>query len=191
MMPVSMHADSAWILKKDRNNIQVFTRAIPDSPYHAAKLITELDSDLETVAKAIGNGQECNAWIKMCKKVTLLEQISPEEMFFYTVLDFPFPLKDRESVLHVTTQRSHDLKSVTITMQSADDKYPQQSYIRMVSDITYKIQDLDNNKVRFTWFVQSNPGGNVKTSLYNARLPKDTYKDVLRLRNLLQSGKAN
>lgn len=175
----------AWELQQDKNGIALYTLSNADSPYISVKLETILDSDMQSAVDAVGDGTRCNQWIKMCESVKMLDRVSDEEVYFYTVLNFPWPLKNRDSVFHVTTQVNPDSSKVVINMRSKNDYYPMQKFVRMHTDTSYTFEQMDEGRIKFTWDINSNPGGNLKPSVFNKRLPADTLKDVEYLKRLL------
>lgn len=181
--PINSHA---WELQQDKNGIAMYTQSIAGSPYISVKLETILDSDMQSAVDAVGDGTRCNQWIKMCESVKMLERVSDEEVYFYTVLNFPWPLKNRDSVFHVTTQVNLDRSKVVINMRSENDFYPMQKYVRMHTDTSYTFEQLEPGKIKFIWGINSNPGGNLKPAMFNKRLPADTRKDLERLKRLLR-----
>jgi hypothetical protein len=182
LFTISSHA---WELQQDKNGIALYTQSNPGSPYISVKLETILESDMQSAVDAVGDGTRCNQWIKMCESVKLLERVTDDEVYFYTVLNFPWPLKNRDSVFHVTTEVNPDRSHVVINMRSKNDYYPMQKFVRMHTDTTYTFEQLEPGKIKFTWGINSNPGGNLKPSMFNKRLPADTRKDLERLKRLL------
>jgi len=57
----------------------------------------------------------------------------------------------------------------------------------MHTDTSYTFEQLEPGKIKFTWVVNSNPGGNLKPAMFNKRMPADTLKDLLRLKQLLKA----
>ena len=106
-----------WELRRDREGIQVRTRAVAGSPYDAVRTTTRMDAvRLSALVALIEDPMACSDWADRCAESYLLERISDTESLVYTHNDMPFPVKDRDVLAHVTW--SQDANTLAVRMNS-------------------------------------------------------------------------
>ncbi|MFK7862669.1 MAG: START domain-containing protein [Pseudohongiellaceae bacterium] len=109
--------ENEWELKKDSEGIQVFTRAVPGSPYKEVRSVSRLERvSLSSLVALIEDVEACPRWADKCAESYLVERVSDRESLIYTHNDMPFPVKDRDVVAQVVW--SQDPESFQVTMSS-------------------------------------------------------------------------
>lgn len=87
-------------LSLDRNHIKVWTYQKADNPVFQYKAETTFDVPLERAVAVILDVDRAAQWVPYMGKVQMLSQDEKKgEFTLYMVLDFPFPLKDRDVVV--------------------------------------------------------------------------------------------
>jgi len=179
-------ADTEWILQKDEENIQLYTRSVSDSPFLEVKATTLINASIEKVAQTFGYGDGCSEWQTMCKSSEVLSKVSETERYVYLVLDLPWPLEDRDMVIHSSGQIDRDARTVTVQLKSDSSKHPLQDYMRAESHGQYKINGLSDEQVEFTYIMRTDLGGDVSPDIINPRLAASMHRDVAKLRALAE-----
>lgn len=178
--------DVEWTLDKDEEQIQLYTRSVSGSPFLEVKATTRINASIEKVAETFGYGNGCGEWQAMCKSSEVLSTISETERYVYLVLDLPWPLSDRDMVIHTTGQIDRESGIVTVQLESASSEYPAQKYTRAESHGLYQIKGLTDQQVEFTYIMRTDLGGNVSADVVNPRLASSVYNDVATLRSLAE-----
>lgn len=107
----------AWELRRDKDGIQVHTRAVEGSPYDAVRTSTRMsDVRLSALVALIEDAEACPDWADSCAESYLFERISDTESLIYTHNDMPFPVKDRDVLAEV--KWSQDPVTFEVEMQS-------------------------------------------------------------------------
>lgn len=110
-------AEEEWDLRRDRDSIQVYSRAVEGSAYAEVKTTTTLENvSLASLVALIEDAEACPTWADKCAESYVFERISETESYVYTHNDMPFPVKDRDVLAHV--QWSQDSGSLMVTMIS-------------------------------------------------------------------------
>lgn len=110
-------SESDWILKRDRDGIQVYTRKVEGSPYDAVRAEMLVDNvRISSMAALILDAEACPQWADRCAESYVHEHISDTEQLIYTLNDLPFPVKDRDVMSRVTW--SQDPQTSTVSMHS-------------------------------------------------------------------------
>jgi hypothetical protein len=178
--------DSGWALQQDDGRIQVFTRPVADSPFLEVKATALINAPIADIASWMGDGNGCVDWREMCKSSEVLGTPSDTERYVYMVLDMPWPVADRDMVMHSIADIDTAAKTVTVQLQNASSKHPEQDYIRAISNGQYQIQALGEEQVEFTYIMHTDLGGDLSADLINPRVVESTYADIKQLQLLAE-----
>jgi hypothetical protein len=173
--------DASWLLVKDKQGVKLYTASIDGSDYVAVKAVAQIDASMETIVAVLGDGEGCNQWRELCQSSRVLKTLPDSQRTIYMVLNMPWPLADRDMVIHSRTTLDNENKAFTVNFTSAQDSYPMQEYIRAISSGRYHIRPTSQQQVEFSMVMHTELGGNLSPSIINDRLVKNTLADVTRL----------
>jgi hypothetical protein len=173
--------DASWLLVKDKQGVKLYTASIDGSDYVAVKAVAQIDASLETIVAVLGDGEGCNQWRELCQSSRVLKTLPDRERTIYMVLNMPWPLSDRDMVIHSRTTLDNENKAFTVNFTSAQDSYPIQDYIRAISTGRYHVRVTSEQQVEFSMVMHTELGGNLSPSIINDRVVKNTLADVARL----------
>lgn len=180
-------SDKPWQLEKEDQNTQIYSREVQGSPFLSVKAVSLIDASLEAVIAQMGDGNGCTAWRSMCKSSRVLEQVSDEERLVYVVLDLPWPVSDRDMVVHSKATADKAKKKVSVSFETVSDRYPVQDLVRAESNASYIIKVVGDNQIEFTYIMHTDLGGKIPAGKFNSRLLDSTLKDMQHLLDLIQS----
>ncbi|MEC8056717.1 MAG: hypothetical protein VX136_06225, partial [Pseudomonadota bacterium] len=87
-------------LSLDKNNIKVWTYQTANNPVIQYKAETTFDVSIEQAVGLILNVEYASKWVPYVSETKVLSRDDKKgEFILYMVLDFPFPLKDRDLVV--------------------------------------------------------------------------------------------
>jgi hypothetical protein len=178
---VSASNNLQWKLYKEDKGNALYTRKVENSPFLEVKAITQINAPQERVLAALGDGDSCTNWQKVCKSSRVFEKISEKEFFIYTVLDLPWPLSDRDLVIRSISESTADDSTITIKLLPATDNFPKGKYVRAESNGSYVIKKINDKRTEFTWIMHTNIGGKISPKVINPQLVSNTLKDLKRL----------
>lgn len=178
--------EAEWVLQKDESRIQLYTRPVPDSPFLEVRVTALIDAPIRKVAMALGDGDGCSAWRAMCKSSEILITVSDTEHYIYLVLDLPWPVSDRDMVIHSIAQVDREAGTVTVHFDPASSRQPEQDYVRAESTGLYQARAISAEQVEFTYIMHTDIGGDLSADIINPRLADSTYEDVKRLQALAE-----
>ena len=183
-------------LSLHRNNIKVWTYQTENNPVFQYKAETTFDVPLERAVAVVLDVERTPQWVPYVGKAQLLSRDEKKgEFTLYMVLDFPFPLKDRDVVIKGKMTKNAD-GSISIKNNAVQNNYPEQPDIirltKYAGDWTF--QKLANNKVKVTttgaiplsfvnMFVQQQPYQmlmKMKKEIYNPLYAQPKLPDVLK-----------
>ena len=88
-----------WVLKKDQNNIKLWTKSLEGTKLLQFKAETYVKADLDAVYKVLVNVENMHTWYEKVKKVVLLKKIADTEGVYLLEYGLPLPFENRISTL--------------------------------------------------------------------------------------------
>ena len=126
-------------------------------------------------------------WVYKCTDSELVERPSSSEAVYYAVMDFPWPLTDRDFVAGSKIYSTSTGK-VVITVKGITDRVPEhKERVRVpVLDYRWEFIPLDNDVIQVKYYLRSDPGGELPPWLVNLVIDQGPTQTVKNLRELLQ-----
>lgn len=179
-------ADAQWTLAKDKDNIQLYTRPVAGSDFLAIRASTVMAADSDAVAAALGDGDGCSEWRRMCKSSRILEVASEQERLIYMVLDLPWPLSDRDVVMRSITHIDPQSKTAVVKLQSDSGAYPAQKQVRAQCNGQFIIKVLGEKQVEVAYEMHADLGGDISADMVKSRQISATLAEMGALRALVE-----
>ena len=165
-------------LSIDKNNIKVWTYEDANNPIFSYKATTTLNAPMEKAIAMVLDVQKTPEWVPNLAKVEVLSQDNQKGDFvLYMVLDFPFPLKDRDVIVKGKISKEANgvvsVKNKAITQGKALNP----DYIRLKNyQGDWSFQALANNKVKITTSGYADPEGSIPLSVANMFVQQQPYQ---------------
>ncbi len=182
---------TAWKLEKNEDGIKVYTARIDGSDFKAFKASMEIDATLKQIVSMHLDPDDIAEWLYDCKKSELLKKVDENEYYIYYVSEAPWPVQDRDYVLHsVITQSAHD-KSVKIAFESVTGfKEESEECVRMATVTGHWLfKPMNNGKINVEYFVHADPNGELPAWLANAAVVEQPFKTLKTIRNKINQPK--
>ncbi|MBJ8551460.1 START domain-containing protein [Acinetobacter bereziniae] len=174
-------------LSLDKNNIKVWTYKDTNNPVLSYKAETTIDVPIERAVALVLDVNNSPKWVPNVAKAEVLSRDDKKgEFSIYMVLDFPFPLKDRDMVVKGTM--SKDASGTIYIKNSAvqQGKALNSDYIRLkdyAGDWTF--QKLGPNKVKVITSGHANPEGSIPASVTNMLVEQQPYQMLQKMKSEL------
>ncbi len=122
-------------------------------------------------------------WIQDCKELKTLERPSATESIFYMVTAAPWPVKDRDSIIHSTmTQDPKTLVSRYDMVIKNDVMEPQKKRVRITEmHGSWVFTPVDAKTTEITYQAHADPAGSLPNWLINSLvvdMPYTTLKNM-------------
>lgn len=178
---LTVNADSAWQLRKDKAGIQVYTKSVDGSPYDAVRAVTRVDNiRLMSLVALLEDVAACQDWSDQCVESTVRKRISDTEAYVYTHNDLPFPVKDRDVLAHVVwSQNSDDLEVVMSSQATTGLMDRVKGRIRLTEAKTsWRFKPLESGLVEVSNEAHINPGSSLPGWMTNMLLVDTPYETI-------------
>lgn len=180
--------ESGWQLKRETKQLKVYTRNIAETGIKELRITTQFETSLNSIIALLNDVPANTDWVYSSKTAKITEKLAPNDMYYYSVSDFPWPLQDRDLIVYSAIEQDPDSKVVTSISSSAEEKYPLQKGIVRVTvfDSKWIFTPLPDGKVNIEYTVKTDPGGNIPIFLTNMFIDKGPVATMKKMRDILQ-----
>ena len=175
-----------WKLKSQKGNIKVYTRTTSKSSIKEVRITTQIAGELDDLLELLDDVPSFKTWLYRCTESKLLKTVTKGEYYYYNLTDFPFPLSDRDMVIHSKTWKVPGSNVVKTKSEAytKDDLYKiQDGIVRIkVLEYTWTFTPLDNGLIDIDYEIFSDPGGALPAWVINMAVSKGPVETMVRLK---------
>ena len=174
---------SDWQLEMDESGIQLYSKVSETSQLKTVKVISQVKASLSSLVSFLSDYNQFPAWMDKVSKVEKIKDISPQESLTYTVIDSPWPERDRDNVLYSKWEQDPNTYVVTKKI-FAEPGYVGESsdMIRApVFDGEWKLVPKSDGVVEVSYTVNFDPGGKVQgwlLEMFTYEMPFKTMQNL-------------
>lgn len=179
----SVCAQDNWTLATEQEGIKVYTRAIPDSKIKAIKVVSNMRASPSQLLAAIMDIQTGTEWVYHSKQNVLIRQITPLDLIYYSEVEVPWPVENRDFVVHVQAVQDPDSKVITINSPCIPGYVPEKVNLVRINHSVGKwtITPVSYDVVKAEYILEVDPGGTIPAWLINlfaTKGPIITFKNL-------------
>jgi hypothetical protein len=176
-------AQEDWKLKTDKDGIRTYSKKLNDSKINAVKVESVFPASLAQFVAVIADVRSYDKWIYNSKSTSLIKQVSPAELYYYSEVGFPWPATNRDFVSHVVIRQDPRTKVVNVDASNVTGFIPVKPNIVRITRSTAKwtITPVAGNQIRVEYILQVDPGGDLPAWLINPFASKgivETFKNL-------------
>lgn len=171
-----------WSLSKATDNIRVYTIEQPDSNFRAFKAIAILDVPIQNLMAVMIDPTSCVAWVHGCVESYGFGDGSFQDRYAYSVNDMPWPVTDRDYVLHIVTEGREANGEVVMNLNAVPNRREEiDGFVRVDrSDTVYRFVP-EGDQTRMIWLQHTDPNGSLPSWLVNSLLVDIPIKSLQNL----------
>jgi hypothetical protein len=181
---ISVKSQENWALKKDKYGIKVFTRKTGGFRFDELKVECEFEGRISQLAAVLLDADNHYRWVYKTTKSQLLKATGTADIFFYNEIECPWPLENRDIVVHMNLIQNRENKVMTVEAQNADGYLPVNNKIVRVkySRVTWTVTPLNDKQFKVDYRIQIDPGGSVPAWLVNLSISKGPFESFMKLK---------
>jgi hypothetical protein len=185
-VPVFSQGD--WTLVNNEKWIQIYKSGMSNSNYKRIKVECTLDGTLDKLVKVLNDVSNHKNWIYNTKQSYIVKRISTTEYYYYTETTLPWPMQNRDAVVHIKFQRDAANETLSIAAAGEPDYLPEVSgKVRVPrSANSWKVTVPALNKLHIVYIFEAEPGGGLPPWLVNTFVNKGPYESFRKLSELLK-----
>jgi hypothetical protein len=184
-------AQKPWQLKKDLDSIRIYSRGNDNSPCDDLRVETILTGKLSALAAVLMDIDNYPKWSFNNEKASILKRIGPEELYFYSLINSPWPANDRDLAIHLRIRQDSATRDLYVNADEIANYIPQKKGIVRVplSAENWTVTPLTGNRLKVTYELRLDPGASAPAWLINMFSIKGPYETFLHLREQLKKEK--
>lgn len=134
--PVFAQDADKWAYKGEKDDIKIYHQRTTGLLH--IKLATSLKVPLAGIVTMFSDVSTYHDWAYKLVEARLLRRVSDTEMFYYARYDFPWPLEDRDIILHCKLEQNALTKVITIINTPSPEYLPELKGIQRIKNTTTK-----------------------------------------------------
>ncbi|MGC4021097.1 MAG: START domain-containing protein [Cyclobacteriaceae bacterium] len=182
----NLYAQSDCTLRKNQDSIKVYTCNTDTSKFKSIKAEANVNTSLDKLEKFLLDFPNYKNWQFNTIESRSLKKIADTEFIYYTQIEAPWPVNDRDMVVRFILVRSN--KQLIVTANSESNILENKKDIVRVpaSRSKWTITEVSENRVSIKYEIQIDPGGNIPAWLVNWMCANAPYQSFKKLRELLE-----
>lgn len=154
-----------WEYKGEKDGIKIYHQRTPGLLH--IKLATSLKAPLSGIVSLFTDVGTYPSWGYKMAEARLLRRVSDTELYYYARYDFPWPIDDRDIILHSKLEQDPHTRVVTIT------NTPRPNYLAEITGL----ERIKNTTTK--WVFTPGTGGWVYTEQYISTDTAESLPDWL------------
>lgn len=178
-----------WVFKNEKDGVKVYYKKTSD--VHEIKLVTSVKSSLSGIIQLFNEVEHYGEWGYKISEAKLLKRVNDREFYYYSKLDFPWPLNDRDLILHTKVYQDSTTRRVTSKSYSKPDYLPETGdAVRIKTTTTqWTLVPGTGGWVYVEYYINSDPGGSIPDWLVNMAIDVGPRETIKNMRKILQEPK--
>jgi hypothetical protein len=183
-----VRAEEPWALSTDKDGIKVYTRHVPNSKIKAIKVECQFNATPAQLVAVLLDIKGSIDWVYHTKSVSLIKQVSPSELYYYSEVNIPWPVHNRDFIAHIKVTQDPATKVVTVDAPCIPDMVPVKDGIVRIEHSVGKwiITPVDSNHVKIEYTLHLDAGGSVPAWLLNMFITQGPTESFKKLKVQLQ-----
>lgn len=182
-----------WERVLEKDGIIVYERQRPDAPVRDFRAEMVIDSSPLSVLALMDDTEQAPRWFSQCRRLARISEISPDEHIVYNITRFPWPMRDRDAVLHSVRRFEKENKRFVIDYWSVDDipcpsAEPGLSRVFAIEG-QWGVTSLGRDRTLVTSRIQMDLGTPLPGWTLNPFLREATYQTFVNIRQVVQEPK--
>lgn len=177
-MAAQSYAQPECNLRKDQEGIKVYACDSKLSKLRSIKAVFTLEATLEDLISVILDVDNYHNWQYNTTHAHVVKMISDTELIYYSEVEAPWPINNRDMVVHLSIQKDVSPQSLIVSTHSIPDYIPLKKGIVRVpmSQGQWIVKPIGDSLVSVEYTMLINPGGSVPVWLVNLVVVEAPYK---------------
>lgn len=177
-----------WKLSKEKDGIRVYQSSVKYSSYKSIKVECTFEGNYDKLISVLNNVGGHKDWVYHNKTSYLVKQVNPYELYYYTEASLPWPMSNRDAVVHLKMNRDSLNRFLKVTSLSVPDYIAEKSgKVRVTkSTITWNVTMPTTKTISIVYIFEAEPGGSVPPWVANMFADKGPFETFKKLGEILR-----
>ncbi len=180
--------DSQWELIKEQGPLKVYTRYSNNSEIRELRMTTNFKATIEDFIMALSDADSYKEWVYKCESSRLVQKISESELYYQVETDFPFPLSDRDLVVHTVQKFDKSGNFYSDSYARPDFQPIEKGVVRIdVFESHWKVTPRKDGSIDIDYHSKVDPAGNIPLWIVNLGLTVGPIKTMESFANFVET----
>jgi hypothetical protein len=177
-----------WKLSKEKDGIWVYQSAVKNSNYKSIKVECTFEGNYDKLIAILNNVASHKDWVYHNKEAYIIKQVTPFEFYYYTEASLPWPMSNRDAIVHLKVNRDSLNRFLKITSVSVPDYIAEKSgKVRVTkSTVTWNVTMPTAKTISIDYIFEAEPGGSLPAWVANMFADKGPYETFRKLGEILK-----
>ena len=169
-----------------KSNVQVELTQYEQSPFKQVEVSFLTAKSKELVFRVLSDIDQTPEWLQRVNRLEVLDIYNNQAYLLRTIIDMPWPFKNREIISCVDTGFQEMI--TTIDIYSCSDRVPEnEQYLRLPDVVSsWRIKEIKQETVEINYKTWLDPGGNIPAFIFNHELIGSTKIDFKKLQTIIE-----
>ena len=183
ILPGKSFGQYNWKQEKDKDGIKVYVSELKDSKFKAVKVECTLTGSYAKLVSTLINVSHNSDWVYNTKNSYLLRRNNPLDFIYYTETHLPWPLSNRDAVIHLRIKTDSLPKFLTISGICEPKFIPEKSGKVRVPHYAanWTVTMPGPQAIHINYVVEVDPGGSIPSWIANMFVDKGPYESFKKL----------
>jgi hypothetical protein len=187
MFPILLQGQN-WKFVKEKDGVLLYTCQKPGNGLKLFKGVAEIKAPTDKIFAKLENVNNTDWWTKDVTQIKILTYEKNKLAQYYLVYNLPWPFKNRDLCVNVTTTIDHSIGEYKLTaVPLSSSKIAISNEFVRINDYwqEWKVSPIDKNKSHVELEFYINPGTNLPNWLVNMVLSDSPINVINAMRNSL------
>lgn len=180
-----------WKLISEKDGIYVYTQQLEDSKFKAVRAVCTVDCPVGRLAYVLMDVSNTKDWVYATKVCKLLKKMSPTDIFYYSEVELPWPVSNRDFIIRITLTQDPKTKIARIVAENHPDYVPEKKNVVRIpkSAGNWILTPLADGRTKVEYVIHVDPGGSVPAWAVNMLADVGPYSSFRKLRQEVKKDK--
>lgn len=184
-----VEAENPWKLSRQKDGIVVYVRDTPNSKLKSFKGVVTIPVRLTALVAALQDTKAFPRLFHNCKNARSLKKVGKNESYNYVVTNMPWPVKDRDSIVHSVLKQDKKTKRIRISINSKPKMLAVNKKMVRIQQMSgsWEFIPLKSGNVKVTYELSIMPGGKLPIWLVNVLAVDFPFYTLKNIRELVKT----
>lgn len=177
-------------LRKDQDGIKVYLCETEESSFKTIKVQFEAKGTLKKYASGVLNMEGYKEWQNSILNIYMLARINELELIYYSEVDTPWPVSNRDLIFHLKMNQDSITKTLTVSLEQLPTYIsPKEGIVRIpIANSLLTVTPIDSQHLKVNYVIHVDPGGEIPAFIANMFAANTPWTTFSNFRKKLESG---
>jgi hypothetical protein len=179
---------NAWELLLEDENLRVLQRPYAGSALNEIKGVTHVKASLNALMALLKDAEFNQQWVYSSGGASILNENGYAQAYVYGIVDAPWPMRDRDTVVRFDYQQQAETKAITIAITNFPNFIATKDDFVRVPDFGgyWKLRPENEGWVEVIYQVYGDPGGLIPVWLANYAAARSVTKTLQNMQSAVK-----